>query len=180
MLVAPVTRASIVIGKCLGGATVATIQGMVILCLAGLVGVPYSPTLIISLIGEMFLASFALTALGVTVAASMKNMQSFFALQQVALMPMIFLSGILFPLSKLPLWLGLLTRINPVSYVVDALRRTVFAHLAVGHGRGLGRVLNPGVTWWGWRVPVGLELLMVAMLGLVLVTIAISRFSRTE
>src|SRR5437879_9408767 len=65
MLVAPVSRWSIVLGKCLGGATVATMQGMVILLLAGAVGVPYTPALIITLVVELLLLSFSLTALAV-------------------------------------------------------------------------------------------------------------------
>ncbi|HEX4813347.1 MAG TPA: ABC transporter permease, partial [Nonomuraea sp.] len=78
MLVAPVSRGAIVVGKCLGGALVATAQGVIILALAGLVGVPYSPTLMITLLAEMFLAAFTITAFGVMLAARMKNMQTFF------------------------------------------------------------------------------------------------------
>src|SRR6201996_679310 len=69
MLVAPVSRSAIVIGKCLGGATVATFQGIVFLCLAGLAGVPYNPILILTVIGELLLLSFTLTAFGVMMAA---------------------------------------------------------------------------------------------------------------
>ena len=178
MLVAPVSRSAIVLGKCFGGAAVSTFQGLVILALAGLAGVPYSPTLLLTLLGELLLLSFTLTAFGLMMAARITNMQSFFAIVQMALMPMFFLSGALFPLSSLPAWLGLLTRVNPLTYAVDPMRQAVFGHLEVG--ADAARVMNAGVTWWGWQVPVPLELLLVAGMGVVLLGFAIMQFRRTD
>jgi len=178
MLVAPVSRGAIVVGKCIGGATVATLQGLIILVLAGLVGVPYNPVLLLTLVAELLLLSFTLTAVGVLVAARMKNIQTFFAMTQVFLMPMFFLSGALYPLSNLPSWLYVLTRIDPLTYVVDPMRRAVFSHLTLSPVARLK--LNPGVTWGSWHVPTGLELLVVAALGLVLLGIGIVEFRRTE
>jgi ABC-2 type transport system permease protein len=102
MLVAPVSRSALVIGKCLGGATVATFQGIVILVLAGLVHVPYSPALFATVIGELLLLSFTLAALGVTLAARITQMQAFMALNQMLVMPLFFLSGAMYPLPGLP------------------------------------------------------------------------------
>lgn len=178
MLVAPVSRSAIVVGKCLGGATVATVQGLVILCLAGLAGVPYSPTLMITLVGELFLLAFALTAFGVVAAARIRNMQAFMALSQLLLMPLFFLSGALFPLSGLPSWLGLLTHINPLTYAVDPMRRAVFTHLDLGGGSQ--QALSAGVTWWGWQVPVALELGLVAVLGITMLAVAVAEFRHAE
>jgi daunorubicin resistance ABC transporter membrane protein len=113
MLVAPVSRAALVIGKCLGGATVATFQGIVILILAGLAYVAYSPVLIITLIGELLL-SFTLTAFGVMMAARIKQIQAFMALTQMLILPLFFLSGALYPLNGLPTWLGVVTRFDPL------------------------------------------------------------------
>ncbi|MCT9929349.1 ABC transporter permease [Planotetraspora sp. A-T 1434] len=178
MLVAPVSRGAIVIGKCLGGATVATAQGIIILALAGLVGVPYSPSLIVTLLAEMFLAAFTITAFGVLLAARMKNMQSFFGVMQMAIMPMMFLSGAMFPLANLPSWLHVLTTINPLTYAVDPMRRAVFGHLDVP--AQVDAVLNPGISWFGHRLAVGVELGLVAAIGAVLLSIAIAQFRRTE
>ncbi|MEZ0072519.1 ABC transporter permease [Planotetraspora sp. GP83] len=178
MLVAPVSRGAIVIGKCLGGAMVATAQGVIILALAGLVGVPYSPSLIVTLLAEMFLAAFTITAFGVLLAARMKNMQSFFGVMQMAIMPMMFLSGAMFPLANLPSWLHVLTTINPLTYAVDPMRRAVFGHLDVPPQ--VDAVLNPGITWFGWHLTVGVELGLVAAIGGVLLSIAIAQFRRTE
>ncbi|GAA3799276.1 ABC transporter permease [Sphaerisporangium flaviroseum] len=178
MLVAPVSRASIVIGKCLGGGIVATVQGVIILALAGLVDVPYSPGLILLLLGEMFLASITITAFGVSLAARMKNMQSFFGIMQMAIMPMIFLSGAMFPLANLPGWLAFLTKINPLTYAVDPMRHAVFSHLNVSPQAV--EALNPGVHWFGWHVPVAMELALVALMGVALVGVAIFQFRRTD
>ena len=178
MLVAPIRRSAIVIGKCIGGATVATLQGLIVLALAGLVGVPYDPLLLLTLVAELLLLSFTLTAVGVVVAARMKNIQTFFAMTQVFLMPMFFLSGALYPLSNLPGWLHVLTRIDPLTYVVDPMRRAVFAHLSLSPAvRG---TFSPGVTWGAWHVPTLIELGLVALLGLALLGVAIVEFRRTE
>ena len=136
MLVAPVSRASIVIGKCLGGATIATMQGLIMLALAGLAGVPYNPVLMLTLIGEMLLLAFTLTAFGVMMAARITQFQAFMALTQMLVMPLFFLSGALYPLHGLPTWLSVLTRIDPLTYVVGPMRHAVFSHLAAGPGRG--------------------------------------------
>lgn len=177
MLVAPVSRSAIVVGKSLGGAVVASVQGVLILALAGLAGVPYAPTLLLTLFGELLLLSFTLTAFGVMMAARISNMQSFMAIIQMALMPMFFLSGALFPLSSLPAWLGFLTRINPLTYAVDPMRQAVFAHLDVGAAAAR---LNPGVSWFGWQVPVPLELGIVAVMGVAMLAVAIMQFRRSE
>ncbi|MEV0583255.1 ABC transporter permease [Nonomuraea sp. NPDC050310] len=178
MLVAPVSRGAIVVGKCLGGAIVAVGQGIVILAMAGLVGVPYSPGLMLTLLGEMFLAAFTITAFGVTVAARMKNMQTFFGLMQMAIMPMMFLSGAMFPLANLPSWLHVLTTVNPLTYAVDPMRQAVFGSIDVP--AQAEAVLNPGVQWFGWQVPVGLELGLVALIGAALLGIAVAQFRRAD
>ena len=148
MLVAPVSRSAIVIGKCLGGATVATFQGIVILALAGRGHVPYNPVLILTVIGELLLLSFTLTAFGVMMAARIKQMQAFMALTQMLVMPLFFLSGALYPLNGLPAWLTVLTRLDPLTYIVSPMRHAVFSHLNIPP-QALHRIA-PGVTWNGW------------------------------
>ena len=178
MLVAPVSRWAIVLGKCMGGATTATAQGVLILLMAGIVGVPYSATLMLTVFGELLLLAFTLTAFGVMTAARIQQFQAFMALNQMLLMPLFFLSGALFPLGNLPAWLQVLTRINPLTYAVDPVRRAVFAHLhapaAVIHR------LNPGVTWGGWRVPTAIELLLVAAMGVAMLGIGIWQFRKAD
>jgi ABC-2 type transport system permease protein len=171
MMVAPVRRSSIVIGKCLGGATVASLQGIVLIALAPLVDVSYSPLFIFGVFGMMLLLAFAMTAFGVMIAVRIKQMQSFMGVTQMVVMPMFFISGALFPVSGLPGWLAVLNRIDPITYAVDPMRKIVFSGLDIS---------VPGVTWFGWTVPVGLEVLVIAALGLVMLAIAIWEFSATE
>jgi ABC-2 type transport system permease protein len=178
MLVAPVRRWAIVIGKCLGGATVATFQGVIFLALAGVAHVPYDPVLLLTLVGELLLLSFTLTAFGVMMAARIKQIQAFMALTQLFVLPLFFLSGALYPLNGLPAWLTVLTRIDPLTYIVDPMRRAVFGHLAVSP-QALN-LLSPGVTWGGWLVPLGLSLALVAAMGLAMLGIAIAEFRKTE
>ena len=178
MMVAPVRRSSIVIGKCLGGATVASFQGIIVLCLAGAVHVPYAPTLILGVFVLQVLLAFAITAFGVMVAARITQMQSFMGVMQMVVMPMFFISGALFPVSGLPGWLAVLNRIDPLTYAVDPMRRLVFSHLHVS--AVARRVLDPGVTWWSWHVPALLEAGIIVALGLVMLGIAIWEFSATD
>jgi ABC-2 type transport system permease protein len=178
MLVAPVRRSSIVIGKCLGGATVAASQGILVIAIAGLVGVPYAPTLILAVFGMQLLLAFTITAFGVMVAARVKQMQSFMALTQMLVLPLYFLSGAMYPASHLPTWLTVLNRIDPLTYAVDPIRRVVFAHLTLSPE--VRQRLDPGVTWNGWRVPTLLEVAVVAVLGLAMLGVAIVEFSSAE
>jgi ABC-2 type transport system permease protein len=178
ILVAPVSRAAIVIGKCLGGATIATFQGIIFLALAGFAHVPYNPLLIVTLIGELLLLSFTLTAFGVMMAARIKQFQAFMALTQMLVLPLFFLSGALYPLSGLPAWLSVLTRIDPLTYIVGPMRHAVFSHLAMP--AAFQQRLSPGITWAGWEVPLGLSLGLVAVMGLGMMAIAIAQFRKTE
>ena len=178
MMVAPVSRTSIVVGKCLGGATIAASQGLIVLALAGLVGVPYDPLLIVGAVGLLVLLAFSVSAFGVLVAVTIKQAQSFTWVMQLVVFPMFFLSGALYPVDGLPAWLQVLNRINPLTYAVDAMRHLVFSHLDVSEAAR--RTLDPGVGWWGWHLPAWFEVGMVLLLGLAMLGAAIWRFSRTE
>jgi ABC-2 type transport system permease protein len=178
MMVAPVRRSSIVLGKCLGGATVACTQGIIMILLAPLVHVPYNAVLILGIFGLQLLLAFTVTAFGVMIAVRIKQMQAFFGVMQMIVMPMFFISGALFPASGLPGWLTVLNRLDPLTYAVDPMRRLVFNHITISP---LARkALDPGVTWWGWHVPAGLEAGVVLLLGLAMLGVAIWEFSATE
>ncbi|MDD5382206.1 MAG: ABC transporter permease [Candidatus Margulisbacteria bacterium] len=125
VLVAPVSRWTIVIGKALGGSTVAVIQGCIMLLLAPLVGVKLSVLIVIQAVLIMFLIAVAITGLGITIAARMKEMEGFQMVVNFLIMPIFFLSGALFPLDQLPDWLAFLTRIDPLTYGVDLLRGVI-------------------------------------------------------
>jgi ABC-2 type transport system permease protein len=182
ILVAPVSRASIVVGKCLGGATIATFQGILFLCLAWFAHVPYNPVVIFGLIGMLLLLSFTLTAFGVMMAARIHQFQAFMALNQMIAMPLFFLSGALYPLTGLPAWLTVLTRLDPLTYVVGPMRHLVFSHLSVppAVAAAINTHLAPTITWAGWPVPLWLSLALVAAMGLGMMAVAIAEFSKDE
>jgi ABC-2 type transport system permease protein len=178
ILVAPVSRAAIVVGKCLGGATIATFQGIIFLALAWYADVPYNPVLILTLIGELLLLSFTLTAFGVMMAARIKQFQAFMALTQMLVLPLFFLSGALYPLSGLPAWLSVLTRIDPLTYIVGPMRHAVFSYLDIP--AYYMQHLAPGITWGSWLVPVWFSIGVVAVMGLGMMLVAIAEFQKTE
>jgi len=178
MMVAPVRRSSIVIGKCLGGAAVSSLQGVIVICLAGFVHVPYDPLLLLGIFALQALLAFAMTAFGLMVAARIRQIQAFMGVMQMVVMPMFFISGALFPVANLPGWLTFLNRIDPLTYAVDPMRRLVFAHLDISPAARAA--LDPGITWWGWHLPALFEAGMVLALGLAMLAIAIWEFSASE
>jgi ABC-2 type transport system permease protein len=176
VLVAPVGRWSVIVGKCLGGTTIAASQGVIVLLLAGLVHVPYDPSLLLGLLGLEVLVAFTVTAFGVMVASTIRRPQTFTSVVQMLVIPMIFLSGALYPVSDLPAGLRLVNRLTPLTYAVDPMRRLVFDHLDLSSAARAR--LAPGVSWWGWTVPAGLEVLLVVALGAGMLAVAIGRFGR--
>jgi ABC-2 type transport system permease protein len=178
MLVAPVRRSSIILGKALGGAAVATLQGVIVLALAPLVHVPLSVGLVLTLLAEVFLLSFTLTSLGLAVVARIRQVQTVMGLMQVLLLPLSFLSGALYPLSGLPAWLSVAVRLNPLTYAVHPVRTAVFARLDVAPQ--VRERLDPPITWAGWVVPTWLQLVVVATIGAGFLSLAVRQFQRVE
>jgi ABC-2 type transport system permease protein len=176
MLVAPVRRGSIVLGKCFGGATVAAFQGVIVMALAPLVHVPYSVSMILEVLALQLLLAFMITAFGVMAAVQISQMQAFMALMQMVVMPLLFLSGALFPLTGLPHWLAVLNRLDPLTYAVNPIREAVFAHLSLTPAAQAA--LLPGITWFGWQVPIAVQVLVVVLCALAALCIAIAKFKR--
>ncbi len=126
VLVAPVSRSAIVLGKVLGGTTLATIQGLIFLAFAPLVDVHLTLGTFLMAALTIFLISFALTALGFVIAWPMDSTQAFHAIINLFLIPLWLLSGAMFPLSGASEWLRVLMRINPLTYGVEALRTLLY------------------------------------------------------
>jgi len=134
-LVAPVSRFNIMIGRTLGGATVATLQGIIVLLTSLIIGFrPGSIIMILPGLVFMFLVALLFAALGTTIASVLEDMQGFQFIMSFLVMPLFFLSGALFPLQGFPKAIGIVASINPLSYGVDGLRGT----LANGAHFGLG------------------------------------------
>jgi ABC-2 type transport system permease protein len=175
MMVAPIRRSSIVIGKVLGGATVASLQGLILLALAWTVHVPYSLGLVFGVFGLQLLLAFSITAFGVMIAARIKQIQSFMGVMQMIVTPMFFISGALFPSGDLPGWLAVLNRLDPITYAVSPMRTLVFANLDLS--ASATATLNPPITWFGWEVPIALQIFTVFALGMLMLGIAIAEFN---
>ncbi len=127
VLVAPVSRSAIVLGKILGGTTLALAQGTVFLALGPLVGIRLSLPVFLEAVAIQILVAFSLTALSFCLAWRMDSTQGFHAIMTVLLLPMWLLSGSLFPVHGVPWWLAWVMHINPLTYGAAALRRVLYA-----------------------------------------------------
>jgi ABC-2 type transport system permease protein len=167
MLVAPVSRSSLVLGKALGGGSVAVVQGLVLVVFAPLVGVSFTVASFFEMVFFMLLLAFALTAFGIVIASRMQRMESFQMVMALVLQPMLFLSGAIFPLNALPDWLAVITRLNPATYGVDAIRRVVVPDAAP-------------LTIFDWVVPLWADAVITLGFGIAMLTLAIQLFGKTE
>ena len=171
ILVAPISRVSVAAGKTLGGATIALIQGGIILAFAPLFGVTFPPIILLQLLPVMFLVACALSAMGIFLASRIKSIEAHQAVIQLLMFPMIFLSGVFFPVNNLPDWMGVLVKINPVTYAVDSIRQLLL-------GSEAASLL--GITVFGHRMSIGEDLLIVAAFGVVMVVLAMWSFGTQE
>ncbi len=169
VLVAPISRAAVVLGKVLGGSTVAVLQGAIILILAPIVGVSLDPLLVVELLGLMFLTAFALSSMGILIAARMVSMEAFQMIMNFLIMPMFFLSGAFFPLRGLPAWMSVVSRLDPLAYGVDPMRRLL-----------LGADLAPGITVFGHTLGTAEDILILAAFAAVMMALAIRAFETQE
>ena len=126
VLVAPVSRSSIVLGKVLGGTTLAFLQGLGFVLLAPLVGIPLGGLQAVMLLGVLFLIAFALTGLGFSIAWVSESTQGFHAIMNLVLIPMWLLSGALFPITGASTWVRWVMKLNPLTYGMAALRRILY------------------------------------------------------
>ncbi len=128
VLVAPVSRVSVALGKVAGGSTVALFQGVLMLLLAPLLGIPLTPAQILVLLLLMWLTAATMTSLGVLFAARTRSMEGFHMIINFVMMPVFFLSGAFFPLRGVPLWMEWLARLDPMTYGVDPIRQVLLQH----------------------------------------------------
>ncbi len=151
-LVAPVSRLTIMVGRTLGGATVATLQGCIVFVLAMIFG--FRPEFGINLplaLAFMFLIALLFTALGTAVACQLEDMQGFQLIMNFLIMPLFFLSGALFPLDVAPAVLVMIARCDPLSYGVDGLRGTLIgvSHFGIALDGGILVVVTAIFLWIG-------------------------------
>ncbi|HEY7525520.1 MAG TPA: ABC transporter permease [Candidatus Limnocylindria bacterium] len=175
ILVAPIDRSAVAIGKALGGATQAMIQGVVLLVLAPIIGVKLDLGSVLLLLPFLFILAFALSAMGVALASRMTSMQGFQIVMNFLMMPLFFLSGSLFPLTNVPDWMAVLGRLDPVSYGMDPIRRIV-----LGATLPADAVNSLGLTLFDQVLPIGLEAAILLAFGAVMLGIGVWNFRRRE
>ena len=170
VLVAPLSRSGIILGKAAGSAITAIIQGLVMLILAPFVGVSLTWPIVLTLIPFMIILSVAISGLGLLVGSRLRSQQSFQMVVQVLVFPLIFASGAFFPLNSVPGWLLAIARFNPLTYGVDAMR-----HLFLGAQAAPFAISLFGHTLGMWQ-----DMLLVAVLGVILLTITSILFSQRD
>jgi ABC-2 type transport system permease protein len=171
VLVAPISRVSVALGRTLGSATVATIQGIMILVLAPFIDVSLSAGTVLALIPLTFLLAASMGSLGILLASRIKSTEAFQAIMQMLMFPMIFLSGVFFPMQNLPAWMSFIVKINPASYGVASIRQVM-----------LGTSADPafGITLFGHAMTVWENIAILAAFGFIMVMLAMWSFGRQE
>ncbi len=169
ILVAPIGRAGIVLGKAIGATLTGLLQVVLMLALAPLLGVALSPQLVLELVPIVVILALGLSGLGILIASFMTSQQGFQLLMQLLIFPLIFLAGVFFPVNDVPSWLEVVSKLNPLTYGVDAIRQ-VF----------LGTNATLGVTVLGHTMTVVEEVLVVGALGAILLGAAVVAFTRQE
>jgi ABC-2 type transport system permease protein len=168
VLVSPLSRSGVLAGKAVGAAIIAISQGAIMLVLAPIVNVPITLGKVLALLPLLLILSLSLSGLGLLIGARMRSQQGFQIVMQLVIFPMMFLSGIFFPVSGVATWLEVLSKLNPVTYGIDAIRQ-VFLGAEVA-----------GVTVFGHTMGIVDSAIVVAMAGVVLLTTAIWAFNRQE
>lgn len=181
VLVAPVPRWGVAVGKTLGGATVAMLQSVILVGLAPLINVSLSLVMVVKLLVLVFLISFAITSLGVAVAARMQSMQGFQMIMNFLVMPLYFLSGGMFPMASAPAWMQSLMVIDPLTYGVDALRNVIFSGALVQVAAGVETSLlavaqSAGLIRWD----LGFDVAVMAAVSVAFAVIGAISFSAAE
>lgn len=180
VLVAPMNRGGIVLGKAAGNAVTAMAQGFILLILAPVVGVTLTWSIVLQMVPVLIVLSLSLSGLGVLIASRMRSQQGFQLVVQVLVFPLIFLAGVFFPVNDVPTWLEVLTKIDPVTYGVDAIRQLFLGGSvsAIPGPMGGGSII--GVTIFGHTMTMWEDLGLVAVFGAVLMILGIISFSRQE
>jgi len=178
ILVSPVKRSSIAIGKVLGGTTIAVIQGLLMFVFIPFIGLKINLSIMIKLIPAMFLVAFTLSSIGLLIASSLKTSAGFQMVVQILIFPMLFLSGAFFPITGLPAWMNFLVTINPLTYSVDMFKKIILE--ADKLDPILKQAMGLNLTVLEHQVTVFDEILFISICGIIFITLATIKFSRSN
>lgn len=179
ILVSPVSRTAIALGKIAGGATIALFQGVVMFVFAPLLGVQLSVVMVLKLVPLIALLAITLTSVGVAFGARLRSVESFQMVAQMAIMPTMFLSGIFFPVNNVPAWMSVLVKINPVTYAVAPVRAIAleesFSPATGGQALQVAQVQAFGHTFSTTE-----DVLILAAFGALMVFLAVRGLQRSD
>lgn len=178
ILVSPMSRVSIAIGKVLGGSTVAVIQGLMMLVFVPFIGVSINFVMILKLIPVMFLVAFAISSIGLLIASSLKTSQGFQMVVQILIFPMLFLSGAMFPLNGMPAWMDVIVKINPLTYSVDMFKKIILQPEQMAPA--LREAMGLDLTIFNHVITFSQEIMVVLIISVIFVTLATIKFSKSE
>jgi ABC-2 type transport system permease protein len=143
VMVAPVSRGTVFVGKTLGGMTNSLIQAMILLAIGAAIGIPFTALSVAQSVAVILLMSFGLTSLGLALGSYMYSLEGFQMIVSFVVFPLFFLSGALFPLDNLPSWLYVLTAADPATYGVSAMRGSI---LGIGGDPAVGAAILTAYT----------------------------------
>ncbi len=182
VLVAPLTRVGVILGKALGGSLTSLVQGLIMLAIAPIIGLSITPLLVLKLLPTLLILSLALSGLGILMATRMQSQQGFQFLMQIIVFPLMFLAGVFFPVDGVPVWLQIVAKVNPLTYGVDAIRQIFLAPQITNAAADIsgGELVSTGITLSGHRMGVGEDIMVIGLIGFVLLLAGVWSFSRTE
>ena len=182
VLVAPLSRVGVILGKALGGSLTSLLQGMIMLVIAPIIGLSITPLLVVKLLPTLLILSLALSGLGILMATRMRSQQGFQFLMQLIVFPLMFLAGVFFPVDGVPVWLQIVAKVNPLTYGVDAIRQIFLAPQITNAAAEIsgGEVVSTGITLSGHRMGVVEDIMVIGLIGFVLLLAGVWSFSRTE
>ena len=164
ILVAPISRFSIFLGKMLGDSTAALLQGIIVFAFGFLIGIPFNPLTLLAALPVMLLITFGLVSIGLIIASFIGSLENFGAIQTFINLPLFFLSGALFPTTgeNVPGWLQLASKLDPLAYGVDALRTVILG------------------TAWTPNNPLYINLTIIIIFDIIMIAIGTWAFSRMK
>ena len=165
MLVAPISRLSIVFGKAISGTLISVAQAVIILVLIPFLGIQITVMQFIEVIAISLLVSFCITSLGILIAARLTSFDGFNIIMNFLVMPMLFLSGAMYPVTSMPPLLRYLTQINPLTYGIDAFKHAL---------------LPSATPPLGPEFPLSLDLFLVTAISIIMLTLAALSFSQKD
>ena len=172
ILVAPLSRTGIILGKSVGAAAVGLTQTVLLLAVGPLLGVDLSFSVIIRLVPIAVILSLAVSGLGILISSYVRSQHGVQMMIQLLVFPLVFLAGVFFPVDSVPVWMEILSKANPVTYGVDAIRQVMLGSDLASAGLG--------VTVFGHTMAITEEVLVVGALGSILFAAAAWKFTRTE